>query len=107
MKLQKDQANDAVAAYHKCKDCTKFFASRDFLRKHYSKNHSQLDFERACPEDPVSLATAKANVNPAARPGPAVIAEQNQDEMFNRISGEIQNQLQGTLQKLQASIGDI
>ena len=52
MKLQKDQANDAVAAYHKCKDCTKFFASRDFLRKHYERAHPNIDFYEDFPDVP-------------------------------------------------------
>ena len=55
MRLSKDGANDAIAAYHKCKHCNKFFASRDFLRKHYAKAHPEVNFERECPEDPISL----------------------------------------------------
>ena len=42
MKLPADQEQDVI----KCKHCTKFFLSKEYLQRHYSRHHPEIDFYR-------------------------------------------------------------
>lgn len=46
MRLPPEQEQQVI----KCKQCPKFFMSRDYLKRHYSRNHPGIDFAKEWPE---------------------------------------------------------
>jgi patatin-like phospholipase/acyl hydrolase len=46
MRLPAEQEQQVI----KCKQCPKFFMSRDYLKRHYTRNHPGVDFTKEWPE---------------------------------------------------------
>jgi len=91
MKLPAEQEQEAVKCFH----CAKFFLSRDYLARHYQRHHPDADFGRLF----------KADLNDRDEQSQTQREQKiNQEELFNKIKGELFSNLSESFKKIEGEI---
>ena len=98
LKLPAEQGSE----FYKCKQCQKFFISKKYLQKHYTRAHpktdfytdykTEADFERA--PNPHVLGPQQTQVMHAAIPNPSTNDLQVQIQQNELLFGKIREELQ-------------
>ena len=112
LKLPAEQGSE----FYKCKQCTKFFISKKYLQKHYSRTHpntdfyadykTEADFERH--PNPHVLQPGMAQTMPNQPTNNDLQAQIQQNEtLFSKIREELTSQLSENLKKVNTEISDI
>ena len=97
MKLPPDQEQDVI----KCHHCTKFFLSRDYLQKHYSRHHPEIDFYREFDTHTMSLNEREQQQQVLEQ------KEVGQEQLFEKIKAEMFQSLQTNFGQIEQEIGQL
>ena len=84
--------------YFKCKQCPKFFISRSFLEKHYSKQHAEKDFNVDYKDQKWGVLDEKPKEKEVK------VKKDTSDELFVKIKNELAAQLLSNLKRVEVEI---
>ncbi|CDW86485.1 zinc finger protein dzip1l [Stylonychia lemnae] len=105
MKLPVEQEQDVI----KCKSCRKFFLSKQYLQKHYQRHHPEVDFFRefADMNDPNYDRSLNERQNQQTIAEIKKQQQINQEELFDKIKGELFGSLVDNFKKLETEISTL